>query len=241
MKIHTMFSDPADGVVALLYAHGHHQLTEADFRQAATATLAEHIYERRRPGWLGKPHHDAAASLFRGGPSYEFAHLLKFDELLRLPTERASLSSDETTDTWMVFTPAAREDGISTPVTVLAIDEGRFRQLAHHDAIAEIELLDLAQDRRIGDFTTDEEFALAAKIAGRAAALYSTRSDVRRSRTDILMSIVAVHERCMPLRFADWLAVENNPRFVHDIIGIDQHLDRASLQLSATFCPRFAA
>lgn len=240
MKIHTIFNDPADGVVALLYAHGHHRLTDADFRQAATATLAEHVYDNRRPGWLGKPHHDAAARLFHSGPTYEFAHRLAFDELQRLSTP-IPLAHEEAADACIVFTPAAREDGISTPVTVLAIDDTRFRELAHVDAIAEIVLLDLAQDRRLGEFTTDEDFALAAKIADRAAALYSTRSDVRRNRTEILMTIIAVHERCMPLRFADWLAVENNPRFVHDIIGIDQHLDRGTLQLKATFCPRFAA
>lgn len=259
MKIHTIFSDPADAIVGELIAVGHRAYTHPhldreEFQAQALKVLAQHVYGDRRPGWLGAQHFERCRKVIQPGNDFAFAHRVVHQRRdpntgrvsscydLQHISDPIPADSDFRGAHFIRLTREPSADHVSAPVTLLSVDDVSYRQLSQIDAFDEIELLDYAEDRRIGDFTPSDEFAIAAEIADRAAALYDAApSSGPRSRTDILMTIVGVHERCMPLRFADWLAVENDARFLHDIGGIFQNLDRASLQLEPAFCPRFAA
>lgn len=60
-----------------------------------------------------------------------------------------------------------------------------------------------------------------------------------RERRHIYTDIVAVIAGGVPLRLEDWLAADDF-NFVHDIVGIERHLNRQTFQLMQCFTPRFA-
>lgn len=81
---------------------------------------------------------------------------------------------------------------------------------------------------------TDRQWKLIGAIADRAAALFPDRE-----RKDILMDVSCVHANICPLRLDD-LFTANDVNFVHDIVGIERHLDRSAFELRDCFVPRFA-
>lgn len=81
---------------------------------------------------------------------------------------------------------------------------------------------------------TAEESTAIATIATRAASLLGG---------DVLaweMDITALHANHCPLRLAD-LASASDFNFVHDCIGISNHIDRSTGTLTGHFSPRYSA
>ena len=80
------------------------------------------------------------------------------------------------------------------------------------------------------------DFILIEKIATRAMELLPNDN---RPKVKILMDLETVHER-NPLRLKEFLDADNF-NFAHDIVGINNHLDRRTKTLSNRFSPRFTA
>lgn len=228
VAIHTVYSDPANGIVSALYAIGHQayahpHLRRADFHAAAMNALAEHVFGERQPGWLGAAHRDACRHVIAAGRDLAFAHEIGTEgEPVQLLT-------------------APLPDCVSRPASVLWVDPAKFYQLSHADALEEIRLLDLAMERRIGDFTEAKDFQIAALIADRAMKMYAQTRPVGEmpSRTEILMDIVGLHERGRPMRFADWL-VADGINFMREV-AVVRSLDRQTMSLPRSAPLRFAA
>ena len=60
-----------------------------------------------------------------------------------------------------------------------------------------------------------------------------------RVASDIKMDLISTHLR-VPLRLNDLLDTDDF-NFIHDIVGIERHLNRGTLRLQDGFMPRFAA
>ncbi len=82
---------------------------------------------------------------------------------------------------------------------------------------------------------TPEEKPIIDQIVARAHEMFPEME-----ATDFAMDVVATHNHACRLRLADLLAADNF-NFVHDIVGIENRLDRETLQLTRGFWPRFAA
>ena len=78
-----------------------------------------------------------------------------------------------------------------------------------------------------------EDARVISKIVKRAKNM-----GVKRDREALSMDIQAAHEKC-PLRLEDLLKAENFD-FLHDVIGIVNHLDRETGELEDYFVPRYA-
>lgn len=85
------------------------------------------------------------------------------------------------------------------------------------------------------------------KIADRAVLLYATY-EVRANRMDVLMDLMAVHFDVQKLRLDELLAADDF-NFMHDIGGINRHLNRETIDLNGNprkyelldgFRPRFS-
>lgn len=76
------------------------------------------------------------------------------------------------------------------------------------------------------------------KIADRAVNLYATH-EVRIERINVLMDLMAVHFDVQKLRLDDLLTADDF-NFMHDISGINHHLDRDNYRLMDHFSPRFS-
>lgn len=87
---------------------------------------------------------------------------------------------------------------------------------------------------------TNTEFDLIQKIADRAMADQKKHRHPRdrRGRQDIVMDITAVHANGNRLRLADLLAADDF-NFAHDVCGIENCLNRETLELENCFSPRF--
>ncbi len=85
---------------------------------------------------------------------------------------------------------------------------------------------------------TKQEHLIVAQIASRAVELYSAHG-VGLTRLDCMMDIEAVHET-IGLKLEELLNADDG-NFAHDIGGIDQHLNRETLELEDCFVPRFAS
>jgi hypothetical protein len=82
------------------------------------------------------------------------------------------------------------------------------------------------------------ELELVGKIADRAVAVYDSHN-IRVDRLDTLLDVLSVHQKIQPLRLADLLAADDL-NFIHDITGINRHLDRDNYKLNDGFSPRFS-
>lgn len=81
---------------------------------------------------------------------------------------------------------------------------------------------------------SDRSWRILGAIADRAAALFPDRK-----RADIFLDISCVHAGPCKLRLDEFLAADDL-NFCHDILGIERHLDRHTMELKDCFCPRFA-
>jgi hypothetical protein len=85
--------------------------------------------------------------------------------------------------------------------------------------------------------TTDEDKALIDQILDRAETMGHLK---KRNRINSEMDISACHLNGTPLRLAEWLHADDF-NFLHDLYGIDSHMDRTTGCLTRCFVPRFAA
>ena len=99
-----------------------------------------------------------------------------------------------------------------------------------------VEIFNLDQGGNMAKLITKEDFILMDKIANRAIELFPDRNIARNT---ILMDLEFVHERT-PLRLKEFLDADNF-NFAHDIVGINNHIDRRTKKLSNRFSPRFTA
>lgn len=76
------------------------------------------------------------------------------------------------------------------------------------------------------------------QIAKRAVAVYA-KHNVRVEHVDTLLDVMAVHQKIQPLRLDDLLNADDL-NFIHDITGINRHLDRDNYRLLDGFSPRFS-
>jgi hypothetical protein len=79
----------------------------------------------------------------------------------------------------------------------------------------------------------------ARKIARRARNLYLD-AKIDRDAIDIQMDLIATHANGCPMDFDQLLAADDF-NLMHDVGGIDRHLDRETGELTNCFRPRFAA
>ena len=79
-----------------------------------------------------------------------------------------------------------------------------------------------------------EDAQVISKIVDRAKNM-----GVKRDREALSMDIQAAHEKC-PLRLEELLKAENFD-FLHDVIGIVNHLNRETGELEDYFVPRYAS
>jgi hypothetical protein len=83
-----------------------------------------------------------------------------------------------------------------------------------------------------------EEYELIAKIARRANMIYLLNG-VLVDTVHIMMNLTAAHLNGCPLKLKDMLAADDL-NLMHDIGGIDQHINRDTGKLENQFVPRFA-
>ena len=76
-------------------------------------------------------------------------------------------------------------------------------------------------------------------IADRAVAFYRRYEIAKIDRTSVLLDILTTHTKIMPLDLDAMLDGEDTD-FIHDIAGINRHLDREHYKLTDCFLPRFA-
>jgi hypothetical protein len=89
------------------------------------------------------------------------------------------------------------------------------------------------------DGARDAALATIKKIAYRAVMLYAEH-DIRIDRRDVLMDITHCHFSAQKLRLDDLLAADD-ANFLHDVAGINRHLNRYTGELTDCFSPRFSA
>lgn len=86
---------------------------------------------------------------------------------------------------------------------------------------------------------TDDERAIIERIAKRAVALYRKYGNADVDELDIQMSLEACHCNGCPLRLTD-LEQADDFNLMHDVTGINAHINRYSGKLERCFLPRFA-
>jgi hypothetical protein len=89
------------------------------------------------------------------------------------------------------------------------------------------------------DAKRDVDLDLINKIADRALYLYA-KNEIRVERTDIVMDLTACHFQARKLDLVGLLGADDL-NFVHDVAGINRHLDRENYTLQNCFTPRFSA
>lgn len=87
--------------------------------------------------------------------------------------------------------------------------------------------------------TTKSDYALIKKIANRALTEIPALAKDWYEQ-DIEMDITACHMNGCPLKLADLLKADGF-NFMHDILGINRHINRKTGKLDNHFLPRFAA
>lgn len=87
-----------------------------------------------------------------------------------------------------------------------------------------------------------EEFELIAKIAERAAHIVHKGNRYKFGETKLhhQMNIAACHASGNPLRLQALLDADDF-NFMHDVFGIDRHIDRDTGKMMNFFSPRFSA
>lgn len=88
------------------------------------------------------------------------------------------------------------------------------------------------------DDARDAALATIKQIADRAVHVYA-QYDTRIDRMTIVMDLTACHFSGQKLRLDDLLAADAVD-FVHDISGINRHLNHKTYELTNGFSPRFS-
>ena len=82
------------------------------------------------------------------------------------------------------------------------------------------------------------EMKLESAIADRVIALAKTMG-VKLEKMKLVMDLDACHNNGTPLKLQELLDTDN-ANFMHDIVGIQNHIDRTTGKLTDCFLPRFA-
>lgn len=85
---------------------------------------------------------------------------------------------------------------------------------------------------------TPAEREIIERIAKRAVALYRKYGNTDVDELDIQMDLEACHCNGCPLRLAD-MEQADNFNFMHDVTGINVHLNHDTGKLERCFLPRF--
>lgn len=88
------------------------------------------------------------------------------------------------------------------------------------------------------DGARDAALKTINQIADRAVHVYAEH-EVRVDRLTVLMDVSACHFGGQKLRLDDLLAADDL-NFIHDIAGINRHLNRETYVLENCFSPRFS-
>ncbi len=83
---------------------------------------------------------------------------------------------------------------------------------------------------------TPADSSFVRKIVDRAIALELAS---KHDRLGVTMDMVATHANGCPMDFERLLAADDF-NFIHDVKGIERHIDRATGHLGGFFLPRFA-
>lgn len=78
----------------------------------------------------------------------------------------------------------------------------------------------------------EKDAMLIGAIVARALVHFPDRRE-----TDQRMDVLAVHLKT-PMRLQEWLEADDF-NFIHDVVGIERHLDRQNFILKDGFSPRF--
>lgn len=80
----------------------------------------------------------------------------------------------------------------------------------------------------------DKNIETIGKIVNRAVAINPAYN-----KTTVMMDLLVLHDTGVEMRWEEFL---NAPvfDFMHDINGINQHLNRRTYKLEDGFCPRYA-
>lgn len=89
------------------------------------------------------------------------------------------------------------------------------------------------------DAGRDADLAIIKKIAARGVNVYA-QHEVRVDELTFIMDLTACHFTGCKLRLEDLLAADDF-NLMHDLGGINKHLDRETCQLTDGFTPRFHA
>ena len=84
-----------------------------------------------------------------------------------------------------------------------------------------------------------QEVEIISRIAGRYIECCNELQIPVKEKLRIIMDIEAVHCNGNPLKLADLLAAPMSD-FLHDMAGIQSHLDRATGKLVSCFSPRYS-
>ena len=130
--------------------------------------------------------------------------------------------------------------------TWTVVDFPTHENISHHEseseALAAVKRYKQADQRRARahplDGPRDAAVALIKQIADRAVDVYA-KCDIRADRTTIVMDLMACHFNGQKLRLDD-LLMADNLNLIHDVGGINAHLDRETYQLRDGFSPRYA-
>lgn len=86
---------------------------------------------------------------------------------------------------------------------------------------------------------TSKEREIIERIAKRACALYHKHGDTSVDEVNIIMDLEACHCNGCPLRLAD-MDQADDFNLMHDITGINAHINHDTGKLERWFLPRFA-
>ena len=86
---------------------------------------------------------------------------------------------------------------------------------------------------------TSEESEIIERIANRAIALYRKYGNTELDEVDIMMDLMACHCNGCPLRLSE-MEQADDFNLMHDVTGINAHINRYSGKLERCFLPRFA-
>lgn len=85
---------------------------------------------------------------------------------------------------------------------------------------------------------TDDERTIIGRIAKRAVAIYHKHGNTDVNEIDIMMDLEACHCNGCPLRLAD-MEQADDFNLMHDVTGINTHLNHDTGKLERCFLPRF--
>jgi len=85
---------------------------------------------------------------------------------------------------------------------------------------------------------TKEDMDMITKIATRAEAIYRA-AGIRTRRKDIAVGLHFVHTEIIRMRLKDMLEGDDE-NLMHDVAGIDRHINVRLCRFDDCFCPRYA-